>query len=315
MAYTKLDANIIYSTVWKERPEVVKVWFTLMALADRDGYIGASSEGIARAALVSEEITEAALALFSSPDPKSRTKDWEGRRLIEVDGGWRLLNHAKYRDAQSAEEKREAAAKRQREYMDRKRTKEAAEKAALEAASGPSTGNHSLLTRNDRNDRNDHSDQLRSGSTQSLGGGESHSVSESVGERLRQESEQTNISASPPVDPLLDGMPPFGPAAFKLLFGQWPGQDNPKFNERPADAEAAFFKHITSDNYGPFVYALNAQLLGFANDSSGTRRKDLGTFRTFCEERWTKYKDPAPPPAQAVSGLVSTVADIPLMEV
>jgi len=117
-------------------------------------------------------------------------------------------------------------------------------------------------------------------------------------------------------DALLDGMPVFGPAAFRVLFGQWPGQTNPKFNERPADAEAAFFKHITPDNYASFVHALNAQLVGFTNDPSSTRRKDLGTFRTFCEERWTKYKDPAPPPApNPTSLLVSTVDDAPLMDV
>ncbi len=127
MAYTKLDTNIIYSTVWKEPAEIIKVWFTLMALADRDGYVGASTEGIARAALVKEEVVDEALALFQSPDPKSRTKDFEGRRIVEVDGGWKLLNHAKYRDAQSAEERREAANRRQREYMERKRAKAAKE--------------------------------------------------------------------------------------------------------------------------------------------------------------------------------------------
>ena len=144
---------------------------------------------------------------------------------------------------------------------------------------------------------------------------DSDSDSESEDKSLRQESEKIK---TPPAaaDALLDGMPAFGPAAFRVLFGQWPGQDNPKFNERPADAEASFFKHITSDNYASFVHALNSQLLGFAHDHSPTRRKELGTFRTFCEERWTKYKDPAPPPApNPVSQLVSTVDDAPLMEV
>jgi uncharacterized protein YdaU (DUF1376 family) len=158
--------------------------------------------------------------------------------------------------------------------------------------------------------------------------GGSGSGSGSEGVTLRRGSEQPQHPRQPPVqaappaepqpppdDPLLDGMPAFGPAAFRLLFGQWPGQDIAKFNERPADAEAAFFKYISPDNYAPFVRALNAQLVGFANDHSPTARKDLGTFRTFCEERWTKYKEP-PPPVAGPAALVATVnLDIPLMEV
>jgi uncharacterized phage protein (TIGR02220 family) len=62
--------------------------------------------GLAVIARVSTEECRAALATLSSPDPDSRTKEHEGRRIREVDGGWLLLNYAKYRAKLSAEERR-----------------------------------------------------------------------------------------------------------------------------------------------------------------------------------------------------------------
>jgi hypothetical protein len=47
-----------------------------------------------------------ALKRLSSPDPYSRTKDHEGRRIEEVEGGWRILNYLKYRNLKSHEERR-----------------------------------------------------------------------------------------------------------------------------------------------------------------------------------------------------------------
>jgi len=35
---------------------------------------------------------------LKSPDPYSRTKQDEGRRIKEVEGGWLVLNHKKYRE-------------------------------------------------------------------------------------------------------------------------------------------------------------------------------------------------------------------------
>lgn len=45
-----------------------------------------------------------------------------GRRIAEIDGGWRLLNHAKYRHIRSSEERREYM----REYMRKRRAGEVA---------------------------------------------------------------------------------------------------------------------------------------------------------------------------------------------
>jgi hypothetical protein len=68
---------------------------------------------------VSIEQCETALHSFLSPDRYSRTKDHEGRRIKEVDGGWLLLNYVKYRELMSAEDVRERAAIRQQEWRKR----------------------------------------------------------------------------------------------------------------------------------------------------------------------------------------------------
>lgn len=55
---------------------------------------------------------EMALRRFLSPDPYSRTPDKEGRRLEAIEGGWVLVNHAKYRAAFSREDQKAKTAER-----------------------------------------------------------------------------------------------------------------------------------------------------------------------------------------------------------
>lgn len=125
MSYTKLFGSILLSTVWELDSEARIVWITMLALCDRDGIVAASVPGLARQAAVSRQATERALAAFLAPDPDSRTPDHGGRRIEPVDGGWRLLNHAKYRDMDTAERRREADARRQAEKRERDRKRHA----------------------------------------------------------------------------------------------------------------------------------------------------------------------------------------------
>lgn len=79
----------------------------MLAMADQHGYVGASVPGLAARARVSLEGCIAALDAFMQPDQWSRTKDFEGRRIAETEGGWILLNHAKYRQQRNADERRD----------------------------------------------------------------------------------------------------------------------------------------------------------------------------------------------------------------
>jgi hypothetical protein len=54
-----------------------------------------------------------ALERLSAPDPESRTPDFDGRRLVRVDGGYIILNFMKYRDRDTT------AAERQQRYRER----------------------------------------------------------------------------------------------------------------------------------------------------------------------------------------------------
>ena len=94
--YTKLFSSITASTIVSEPLATRWVWVTMLAAVKPDGCVYASVPGLARLANVSMEEADAALSCFLAPDPHSRTKDHEGRRIEEIDGGWRLLNHAKY---------------------------------------------------------------------------------------------------------------------------------------------------------------------------------------------------------------------------
>ena len=104
--FTKLFSSIVDSTVWREALHVKVVWITMLAKADRNGRVPCSLPGLADAARVSLEQCQDALAILAAPDPYSRTKAHEGRRVEECDGGWQLLNYLKYRALRDAEERR-----------------------------------------------------------------------------------------------------------------------------------------------------------------------------------------------------------------
>jgi hypothetical protein len=117
--YTKLFNSILASTVWREPMEVRIVWITLLAMADKDGIAEGSIPGLADFARIPVEATRKAIARLSAPDPDSRSQEHEGRRIQAVDGGWQLLNHAKYRAKMGADERREYNRLKQAQYRSR----------------------------------------------------------------------------------------------------------------------------------------------------------------------------------------------------
>lgn len=118
-SYTKLFSSIVTSTIWTEDDRTRIVWVTMLALADKHGEVHASVPGLARVAGVPVEDCEKAIARFLAPDKWSRTKDDEGRRIEEIDGGWALINHEKYRRMASKEDEEESNRERQRRYRER----------------------------------------------------------------------------------------------------------------------------------------------------------------------------------------------------
>jgi hypothetical protein len=115
--FVKLYGTILDSSIWGEPLSVRIVWISLLAMADRDGLVAASSDGIARRANVPLKQTDNALDVLSNPDPRSKSDDHEGRRVQRVDGGWQILNYAKYRELRT--DKQIADAERIREKRER----------------------------------------------------------------------------------------------------------------------------------------------------------------------------------------------------
>lgn len=115
-SYTKLFSSITESTIVSEPVSTRWLWITMLAMANAAGEVHGSVPGLARRANLSMEETEAGLACFFAPDPYSRTKENEGRRIEQIDGGWLLLNHRKYAAMRNADERREYMRKYMRYY-------------------------------------------------------------------------------------------------------------------------------------------------------------------------------------------------------
>lgn len=94
----------------------------MLAIADRYGIVSASIPGLAHVAHISEEGCRRAITKLESPDPDSRTPDFEGRRIEPIEGGWRVLNYEKYRNMLSLEERKEYNRIKQQESRSRRQT-------------------------------------------------------------------------------------------------------------------------------------------------------------------------------------------------
>lgn len=131
MSWTKLHSKIVYSSIWSETPETCKVWITLLALADQNGFVAASRSGIARIALLDQEDVDAALATLEGPDADS-SDGTTGERIEKVEGGWIVLNHANYRDMQTRAQS--LAARRAAAYRERRASQVSEDHAVRDAS-------------------------------------------------------------------------------------------------------------------------------------------------------------------------------------
>jgi hypothetical protein len=117
--FTKLDHGITGSTLWKRPDDVLRVWIFMLAKADiRDGVVRYSIPMLAHDCFMTIERAVEIIAELSSPDTYSRTKTYEGRRIAEVEGGWRILNFESYRDG--LEEPLSPGAARTRKWREKK---------------------------------------------------------------------------------------------------------------------------------------------------------------------------------------------------
>lgn len=120
--YVKIFDRILKSSIWDESSDARVAWFTLLLLADFEGYIVSTVSGIARAANLPIDAVQAAMDKFLEPDPSSTTDTDEGKRLEAVSPNrWRVINYSYYRTMATAEDERAASAVRSKRYRDRQR--------------------------------------------------------------------------------------------------------------------------------------------------------------------------------------------------
>jgi hypothetical protein len=105
----------IFSTMWGGSLyghfEASAVFMVLLSLCDRDGTIDMTPEAIAGHTGWPLDLIRTGIAELAAPDPRSRTKGHEGRRILPLDEhrdwGWRITNYQKYRDEMRSAERRE----------------------------------------------------------------------------------------------------------------------------------------------------------------------------------------------------------------
>ena len=114
--YTKLHNCILDSSIWGEDVYTRVVWIFMLAKVDANGRVIVAPSLMAKQANVPQSKLDRALVKLSSPDPQSKTPDHEGRRIVQIQGGWLILNYQRYRKMLNAEERREYQRQWDREH-------------------------------------------------------------------------------------------------------------------------------------------------------------------------------------------------------
>ncbi len=115
--WVPLMNSLIHSSIWRQPDPVRIVWITLLCMADKDGYVGASLGGIADEARLSEEQTKKALNYLMEPDKDSRDPEANGRRVWQADRGFLIPHIIKFRERIKGDSN-EQAAERMRKHRE-----------------------------------------------------------------------------------------------------------------------------------------------------------------------------------------------------
>jgi uncharacterized phage protein (TIGR02220 family) len=116
--WTPLFQQIVGSSVWSAQNHVRIAWITMLAIADKFGVAACTVGGLSALARISREEAEDALKVLSSPDSDTLTQANEGRRIVRVEGGWKILNWEIYRAKAKAALVREYNREAQAKYRD-----------------------------------------------------------------------------------------------------------------------------------------------------------------------------------------------------
>ena len=144
MAFVKLDSAMLNSSIWHQRDDR-SVFVTALLMAEPFellketpqmevrsldqtgwvvppgwyGFVRAAASGIIAQDGIEREAGLVVLEALGSPDPESRSPEYDGRRLVRISGGYIVLNYFQYRDRDHG------AADRMRRLRERNKEKKA----------------------------------------------------------------------------------------------------------------------------------------------------------------------------------------------
>jgi hypothetical protein len=99
--YTPVFDSIYTGTLYGKWPTAA-VWASLLPLFDKNGVLDLSIDAICGMTGWPRDLMEQGISALMQPDPHSRTKGEDGRRLVLLDPnrswGWRAVNHSRYRE-------------------------------------------------------------------------------------------------------------------------------------------------------------------------------------------------------------------------
>lgn len=127
--YGKIHRSFFRSSINDVDPIVRFVFVGMIVLSDRDGRLDVTRSALARELNVPPSEVDRAIDILASPDESSRSRDFDGRRIIPIDcarsWGWVIVNKAQYRSGEAdAEYRREQTRERVRSFRERERSKE-----------------------------------------------------------------------------------------------------------------------------------------------------------------------------------------------
>jgi len=95
---SELFSSITDLPVWAQPHHVRIVWVALRSMVKRSGVVFATIPTLAHRARVTEAEARDAIAALCAADPDGAHLKHEGRQLMEVEGGWLLLDHDLHRE-------------------------------------------------------------------------------------------------------------------------------------------------------------------------------------------------------------------------
>ena len=117
--YSKLFGSIVTSSIWCEDHIVLRVWVAMLATCNAQGEVEGGVPGFASLCRITTNEMRHALVRLMATDEDSRTQTMDGRRIVDIPGGWRIVNYLDYRNR--LQEKEGSKAKGMRDSRARKR--------------------------------------------------------------------------------------------------------------------------------------------------------------------------------------------------